>query len=48
MIALAMVMNMARPGETIVEKKRLRAKRESNFRKIPTTAKAKIKSMITH
>ena len=48
MIALAIVMNIASHGETIVEKNRLRARSESNFRKIPRTASANIISKVTH
>ena len=48
MIALAIVMNMASPGDTIVEKKRLRARSESNLRNIARTARANTVSRITH
>jgi hypothetical protein len=48
MIALAIVMNIASPGETIVEKKRLRARSDMSLRKIPTTANQKIISNTTH
>ena len=48
MIALAIVMNIASPGETIVEKKRLRASRESSLSKIPSTARKKTISRTTH
>jgi hypothetical protein len=48
MIALAIVITIASPGETIVEKNRLKARRESNFKNIPRIAKKKIISSATH
>jgi len=48
MMALAIVMNMTRTGEMIVEKKRLRAKSEMSLRKIPIIAKKNIISRVTH
>ena len=48
MTALAIVMNMASPGDTIVEKNRLRARSESNLRNIPKTARANTISRTTH
>jgi len=40
-----MVMNIATIGETNVEKKRIRARREKSFRMIPSTAKKRRGSM---
>ena len=48
MTALAIVMNMASPGDTIVEKKRLRARSDTSLRNIPRTASANTVSSTTH
>jgi hypothetical protein len=41
-------MSMASPGDTIVEKNRLNARRERSLRNIPSVAKKNIESRITH
>jgi hypothetical protein len=46
-MVLVIVINIASPGDTIVEKSRLNASKDSSFKNIPTVAKKNIESRIT-